>query len=70
MKLYSIAWHEDCLRNMEIGLKNKYEEMERLENVIQRFEKDIKERKAQIERAKKEGKEIFDPEKYNKKRIK
>ena len=59
-----IAWHEECLKNMEISLGYKKKLLAQEQNDIERMEKRIMFRKAQIEEAKRKNKDGFDEDKF------
>jgi len=61
---HSIAWHEDCLKNMKIGLQDHQKQLERLQETIRAAEQNIALTERQIARAKKLGKAEFDPERF------
>lgn len=63
-----IAWHENCLKNMIQSHKESIEAIARMQAMADRIWKEIKEKRAQIDRAKAEGKLSFDEERYNVKR--
>lgn len=72
-KAKTILWHEECLANSEWSLERLREqaalEIARFKSRIEQSEKRNAEYRAQIELAKKEGKDEFDAEKYGKRRI-
>jgi phage shock protein A len=64
MTVQTIAWHEQCLQNS----RSHYEAMEReaakLQEKIRRMAEDIEFRQKQIDAAKAQGREGFDPDKF------
>lgn len=70
MEAMPVPWHEECLRNMKIGYKEKLRVVKAVQDDADRLKKNIEELEAQIARAKSEGKEKFDGEKYNKSKTK
>jgi hypothetical protein len=65
----SIAWHTDGLRNRQAHLEREEAALERQTRDVERCRGEVAFYRAQIELAKKEGKDGFDPEKYAIKRL-
>lgn len=64
----SIAWHEECLYNQEITLREFTKRVERDFACLQRMQGDFAFYAQQIHRARMECRDGFDREKYGKKR--
>ncbi len=63
-----IAWHEECLRNREENYLRAVAECERQTNYVRKFKEENDFLRAQIERAKREGKTEYDRDRYGHKR--
>lgn len=60
-----ISWHEECLKNMKISLQREETELKDIQSRVYNALSEIGLYTSQIDRAKREGKESFDREKYN-----
>jgi predicted RNase H-like nuclease (RuvC/YqgF family) len=60
----SIAWHEECLRSSERYLKQREEQARKLLEHVAEDRQIVERYRAQIERAKREGRDGFDAEKF------
>ena len=56
----SVAWHEECLKNLESYYNTELIILEDKKKNVERMENEIKKRKAQIEYAKKSGITTYD----------
>jgi hypothetical protein len=65
-----IAWHKECLANSERWLVEKWCEIQRLQEALERAREKQTFYRAQIERAEAEGRDGFDREKFGVKRAK
>lgn len=68
MKTNTIAWHEKCLANMRHGLSERHEKMKNAEQEFYRLRFDVEILEGQLRRARLEGREVFDADKFNKSR--
>ena len=60
----SIAWHEECLKNFELNLANKEQELVRLTTEVTRWREEVEFRKQQIAAAKAQGKTEYDADRF------
>lgn len=65
MAIQGIEWHEQCLINQKSYLERLQKELDLYTNRVLDLKKKITERQLQIDRARKEGKNAFDSDKYN-----
>jgi len=65
----TIAWHEECVKNMTQSLSNKQIEIKRLEESAYHLADSILSYSEQIRIARTKGISEFDRERFNKKRI-
>lgn len=63
-----IAWHEECLRNREENYGRAVAELYRQKEYVEKFGNENDFMRAQIERAKREGKTEYDRDRYGHKR--
>ena len=68
MKLYTIEWHKNCLRNMIVNYQKKQDYLDQEIAHNNRLLEKIEFLKYQILEAEKEGKEKFDPDRFGIKR--
>jgi hypothetical protein len=64
MTKQSIAWHEECLMSSEAYLKEREEQLRKLLEQVVEHRLIVDRRRAQIERAKREGRDGFDADKF------
>lgn len=64
----SIAWHENCLKNMKASLEHYISKLAFAQKEVDRSKKDIYILEDQIRIAKQKGKDGFDSEKFLQKR--
>jgi predicted RNase H-like nuclease (RuvC/YqgF family) len=60
----SIAWHEECLKSSERYLKQREEQARKLLEHVAEDRQIVERYRAQIERAKREGRDGFDAERF------
>lgn len=65
-KAMSLNWHRECLKNKQIYLLKKQEELKRLIQQVERDEKELLFYRIQIFNAEETGKERFDSDRYMK----
>jgi hypothetical protein len=64
MKPKPISWHEACLKSRRQTLANERASLELQRQSVERLIESVWILEAQIDRAKREGKAAFDPDKY------
>jgi hypothetical protein len=60
----SIAWHEECLMSSEAYLEEREEQSRKLLEQVAEHRLRVERYRAQIERAKREGRDGFDADKF------
>lgn len=63
-----IKWHKECLKNRQVYLLAKMEELNRVNNEVARMRQEIIDHDAQIIEAETRGLDGFDADKFRKKR--
>lgn len=64
MKVYSIEWHEQCLKDSKANLEREKQELANLQNRVNRWIDDVTFYEKQIAEAKRQHKESFDRERF------
>ena len=67
---HSIQWYEEGIKNYKQNRQETFEQIERMKLHLDKMDEKISFTEAQINRAKKEGKDSFDRNTYNVKRKK
>ncbi len=60
-----VKWHEECLVNMRKSLQRDRDAFERMRARLEREESEVSLYESQVDRAKREGRESFDSERFN-----
>ena len=63
-----MAWHEECLRNQRTHYERELARLKVMQDELERTRVDINIYEYQIAKAKEQGKDGFDREKFNRKR--
>jgi hypothetical protein len=63
----SMAWHKNCLKNVQESLKREEEELERFAARVERTRSQVRFYEQQIEEATKKRRDGFDSEKFGRK---
>jgi hypothetical protein len=64
MELFTIEWHEDCLKNQKLSLEHLRRKAERAIGDVERAKKGTEFYELQIETAKAQKKEKFDRDRF------
>ena len=63
-ELHSIAWHKECLHNMMIYLNKETASLDGQRKLVNDITQAVNKRRLQVERAEREGKTKFNPDKF------
>ena len=61
---FPLAWHEECLSNMQAYLAREQARLARLVASVERLEAEINRRRTQIDEARARGMDAFDSDKF------